>query len=60
MAEIALAVVLLVTSGLMVRSLGQLFDAQVGLSPGRRADCARRAGVRRVRESADRRRCGTR
>ena len=33
MAEIALAVVLLVTSGLMVRSLGRLFDAQVGYRP---------------------------
>jgi putative ABC transport system permease protein len=33
MAEIALAVVLLVTSGLMVRSLRQLFDAQVGYRP---------------------------
>ncbi|MDF2775952.1 MAG: permease [Geminicoccaceae bacterium] len=33
MAEIALAVVLLVTSGLMVRSLSQLFDAQVGYRP---------------------------
>jgi predicted permease len=33
MAEIALAVVLLVTSGLMVRTLGHLFDAQVGYRP---------------------------
>src|SRR5688500_17108574 len=33
MAEIALAVVLLVTSGLMVRSLSRLFDAQVGYRP---------------------------
>ena len=33
MAEIALAVVLLVTSGLMVRSLGRLFEAQVGYRP---------------------------
>ena len=33
MAEIALAVVLLVTSGLMVRSLGALFAAQVGYRP---------------------------
>ena len=33
MAEIALAVVLLVTSGLMVRSLSQLFNAQVGYRP---------------------------
>jgi putative ABC transport system permease protein len=33
MAEIALAVVLLVTSGLMIRSLGHLFDAQVGYRP---------------------------
>jgi len=33
MAEIALAVVLLVMSGLMVRSLGRLFDAQVGYRP---------------------------
>jgi len=33
MAEIALAVVLLVISGLMVRSLGHLFDAQVGYRP---------------------------
>ena len=33
MAEIALAVVLLVTSGLMVRSLGRLFDARVGYRP---------------------------
>jgi predicted permease len=33
MAEIALAVVLLVTSGLMVRTLGRLFDAQVGYRP---------------------------
>jgi predicted permease len=32
-AEIALAVVLLVTSGLMVRSLGRLFEAQVGYRP---------------------------
>jgi putative ABC transport system permease protein len=33
MAEIALAEVLLVTSGLMVRTLGHLFDAQVGYRP---------------------------
>ena len=33
MAEIALAVVLLVTSGLMVRTLDHLFDAQVGYRP---------------------------
>ena len=33
MAEIALAVVLLVTSGLMIRSLGRLLDAQVGFRP---------------------------
>ena len=33
MAEIALAVVLLVTSGLMIRSLGHLFRAQVGYRP---------------------------
>jgi len=33
MAEIALAVVLLVTSGLMVRSLSRLFEAQVGYRP---------------------------
>ena len=33
MGEIALAVVLLVTSGLMVRTLGHLFDAQVGYRP---------------------------
>jgi predicted permease len=33
MAEIALAVVLLVTSGLMVRSLGRMFEAQVGYRP---------------------------
>jgi predicted permease len=33
MAEVALAVVLLVTSGLMIRSLGRLFDAQVGYRP---------------------------
>jgi len=33
MAEIALAVVLLVMSGLMVRSLGRLFEAQVGYRP---------------------------
>ena len=33
MVEIALAVVLLVTSGLMVRTLGHLFDAQVGYRP---------------------------
>jgi putative ABC transport system permease protein len=32
-AEVALAVVLLVTSGLMVRSLSLLFDAQVGYRP---------------------------
>ena len=32
-AEVALAVVLLVASGLMVRSLGRLFDAQVGYRP---------------------------
>jgi predicted permease len=33
MAEIALAVVLLVSSGLMVRTLSHLFDAQVGYRP---------------------------
>jgi putative ABC transport system permease protein len=33
MAEIALAVVLVVTSGLMIRSLGHLFAAQVGYRP---------------------------
>jgi predicted permease len=33
MAEIALAVVLLVTSGLMIQSLGHLFRAQVGYRP---------------------------
>jgi predicted permease len=33
MAEIALAVVLLVSSGLMVRTLGRLFGAQVGYRP---------------------------
>jgi predicted permease len=33
MAEIALAVVLLVASGLMVRTLSRLFDAQVGYRP---------------------------
>jgi putative ABC transport system permease protein len=33
MAEIALAVVLLVASGLMIRSLGHLFRAQVGYRP---------------------------
>lgn len=33
MAEIALAVVLLVTSGLMLRSLSRLFDAQIGYRP---------------------------
>ena len=33
MAEIALAVVLLVTSGLMVRTLGRLFEANVGYRP---------------------------
>jgi len=33
MVEIALAVVLLVTSGLMVRTMGHLFDAQVGYRP---------------------------
>jgi len=33
MAEVALAVVLLVTSGLMIRSLGRLFEAQVGYRP---------------------------
>ena len=33
MAEIGLAVVLLVTSGLMVRSLSRLFEAQVGYRP---------------------------
>ncbi|HUQ81058.1 MAG TPA: ABC transporter permease [Gemmatimonadaceae bacterium] len=33
MAEIALAVVLVVVSGLMIRSLGELFQAQVGYRP---------------------------
>ena len=48
MAEIALAVVLLVTSGLMVRSLGHLFDAQVGYRAGRRAHGARSRCRRRA------------